>query len=423
MAADHPGAFMFAFVLAFAAAQVAAAPPSEIRKTETKSVVISDVRYRGPDPHFPKPHDFEKEGVGYTRDGARLCSVAHDMEEDASAPTGLKMEAIIIKAAGIDSARDDEATVKRKAAAWLARENGRNACTGVHALFKGDASWMQAMIHPNMSGYRIVDRIILRYGLPLNDVAIRDGRTILDFLADRIDAGQSVDQHKRIYGTLRRLGARHRKELELAGELASSSQRKAANDAALLELAEAGDAKAMWALTHLYAGQGATAKAGQWLQKSISAAKAGGDSIVMSEIGVRLVDADHQAKPPFSGRRAEGVALLEAASKFNNPKETFGLMGDRSYALGWAYLTGQGVPANESVALRHLVNSGAVGIRLAAGYLLDRGRRAEAIAYLRTIRGPEWHWAFREGKTFDEWLKAQPEGICGPDLNGGDPCK
>ena len=340
---------MFAFIVALATAQVAAVPPSEIRKTDTRTVVVSDVRYRGPDRDFPKPHDFEKEGVGFTNDGARLCSAAHDMEEDASAPTGWKMEAIIIKAAGIDSARDDEATIKRKTAAWLAKERGRNGCTGIHALFKGDASWMQAMIQPTMDGYRVVDRIIVRYGLPLNDVALRDGRTVLDFVADKIDEGQNVDRYKRIYGTLRRLGALHRKELEASGALASSSQRKARLDAEME--ATGGNLAAMWALTNRYAEQGDAAKAAQWLQKSISTARAGSDSIIMTEIGLRLVDTEGKAKAPFAGRRAE------------------------------------------------------------------------AIARIRSLRGPEWHWAFREGKTFDQWLSAQPEGICGRDSHGGDPCK
>ena len=414
---------MFAFIVALATAQVAAVPPSEIRKTDTRTVVVSDVRYRGPDRDFPKPHDFEKEGVGFTNDGARLCSAAHDMEEDASAPTGWKMEAIIIKAAGIDSARDDEATIKRKTAAWLAKERGRNGCTGIHALFKGDASWMQAMIQPTMDGYRVVDRIIVRYGLPLNDVALRDGRTVLDFVADKIDEAQNVDRYKRIYGTLRRLGALHRKELEASGALASSSQRKARLDAEMEASATGGNLAAMWALTNRYAEQGDAAKAAQWLQKSISTARAGSDSIIMTEIGLRLVDTEGKAKAPFAGRRAEGVALLETARKLNNPKETFGMIGDREYALGWAYLKGQGAGLNEALGLEHLDTGDGASVRLAAGYLLDRGRRAEAIARIRSLRGPEWHWAFREGKTFDQWLSAQPEGICGRDSHGGDPCK
>lgn len=413
---------MLAFVLALAVAQATARPPSEVMKTDPKTVVVSDVRYRGPDRNFPKPHDFEQEGVGYTRDGARLCSAARDLEADASAPTGWKMEAIIIKAAGIGPG-DDDATIQRKTAAWLAREGGRNACTGIHDLFSGDASWMHAMIKPSFDGYRIVDRIILRYGLPLNDLSLRDGRTILDFVADKLDEGNNADRYRRIYGTLRRHGARHRKELELAGTLASSSQRKGQLDADMLKSAEAGDLKAMWALANHHAGQGAAPQASQWLQKAISTARSKGDSIVMTEIGLRLVDTEGKAQAPFAGRGAEGVALLEAALKYQNPKETFGLMDDRRYALGWAYLKGQGAAANEAVALEHLAWAAANGKRMAAGYLLDRGRRAEAISYLRAVRGPEFDWAFRDGKTIEEWLKAQPEGLCGRDIHGGDPCK
>lgn len=414
---------MSAFVVVLALAQVAAKPPSEVMKTDPKTVVISDVRHRGPDRHFPRPHNFEQEGVGYTDDGARLCIAAKDMLKDASAPTGWQVEAIIIKAAGIDVARDDDATIKRKAGAWIAREGGRNACTDIHHTFSANASWMQAMIQPSFDGYRLVDRVILRYGLPLNDVAVRDGRTALDFLADKIDEGHGADRYRRIYGTLRRFGAKHRKELEVEGALASPSQRRGQLDADLAKSSEAGDLKAMWALTNRYAEQGETAKASQWLQRSLAAAKASGDSITMTQIGLRLVDPDNKAKPPFTGRRAEGVALLEAALRFENPKETFGMMGDRSYALGWAHLKGQGVPANESLGLKYLTNRDAHSVKLAAGYLLDRGRRAEAIAYLRAVRGNEFGWAFRDGKNIEEWLQAQPEGVCGKDILGGDPCK
>ena len=414
---------MFAFVFALAVAQAAARPPSEVMKTDPKTVVISEVRYRGPARDFPRPHDFEQEGVGYTGDGARLCNAAKDLQTDASAPTGWQMEAIIIKASGIDPARDDDATIKRKAGAWLAKEGGRNACTGIHATFSGNASWMQAMLQPSFDGYRIVDRIILRYGLPLNDVAARDGRTPLDYLADKIDEGQGADRYRRIYGTLRRFGAMHRKELEAAGTLASPSQRRTQLDADLVKSSDAGDLKSMWALTNRYAEQGDAAKATHWLQRSLAAAKTSGDSITMTYIGLRLVDPDNRAKPPFTGRRAEGVALLEAALKYENPKETFGMMGERSYALGWAYLKGQGVPANEVLGLKYLTNRDATSVRLAAGYLLDRGRRAEAIAYLRAVRGNEFGWAFRDGKNIEQWLEAQPEGVCGKDILGGDPCK
>lgn len=413
-------------IIGLLAVQAAAVPPDEIRKTDTKSVVISDVRYRGPDRNYPRPHNFNERGVGYTDDGARLCSAANDMIEDETAPTGWQMEAIIIKAAGIDVARDDEATIKRKTKAWLAREDGRNACTDVHYAFQGDASWMQAMIKPSFDGYDIVDEIILHYGLPLNDVAMRDGRTILDFIADKIDEGQgsSANNYKRIYGTLKRFGAKHRKELELAGALAAPSALQSQTRTGLVATAEAGDLKAMWALTQQYAEEGATEKAAQWLGRSLSSAKASGDSIIMTEIGLRLVDPEGKAKAPFTGRRAEGVALLEAASKYNNPKETFGMMDDRGYALGWAYLKGQGVPTNEALALKHLSAGRAVhGLRLAAQYLLHHGRRAEGIAYLRAVRGPGWQWKFTEGQTIEEWLRGQPEGICGRDILGGDPCK
>lgn len=416
---------MLVFFVGLMAIQAAAAPPSEIRKTDTKTVVVSDVRYRGPDNKYPKPHNFEQSGVGYTEDGARLCNAAHDMLVDNSAPTGWQMEAIILKGAGIDIARDDEATIKRKAKAWVDKERGRNACTQTHALFSGNASWMEAMIHPNFDGYHIVDKIIVRYGLPLNDVAVRDGRTVLDFVADQMDAVTDGRQnsYKRIYGTLRRLGARHRKELELDGTLASPSQQSDRFESELAKSAQAGDLNAMWTLAKQSAQQGATSEASQWLQRSVNAAKAAGDSIIMTEIGLRLVDPENKAKAPFTGQRAEGVALLEAARKFQNPNETFGLIGDREYALGWAYLLGKGVPRNEAVGLEYLASRDAVSIRLAAGYLLDNGRRAEAIARLRAIRGPEGHYAFRDGKSIVEWLKAQPEGLCGRDNLDGDPCK
>ena len=73
--------------------------------------------------------------------------------------------------------------------------------------------------------------------------------------------------------------------------------------------------------------------------------------------------------------------------------------------------------------LKYLTNRDATSVRLAAGYLLDRGRRAEAIAYLRAVRGNEFGWAFRDGKNIEQWLEAQPEGVCGKDILGGDPCK
>jgi hypothetical protein len=415
---------MFALLIALAAAPAANFPPSEVRKTDTKAVVVSDVRYRGIDREYPKPYDFEQLGVGYTEEGARLCNAAKDLLSDASVPTGWQMESIIIKGAGIDIARDDEATRKRKAAAWAAKQAGRNACTGLHALFSGGgASWMEEMIQPSFDGYYIVDRIILRYGLPLNDVALRDGRTVLDYVADRIDEGQAAERYTRIYGTLRRFGAKHRKELEMAGALPTSAQRRAQLDADLAKSAAAGNAGAMWALANRYAEQGAADKSAQWLQKSMPAVRSSGNSILMTEVGLRLVDTEDKARPPFAGHRAEGVAMLEAAQKYENPKETFGMMDERSYALGWAYLKGKGVPANESVALKHLAQRDAQSARLAAGYLLDRGRRAEAIAYLRAVRGNEMGWAFRDGKNIEDWLIAQPEGACGKDILGGNPCE
>jgi hypothetical protein len=419
---------MFTILAALLAAQAAPAPAStsEVIKTDPKTVVVSDVRHRGEDRSYPRPWNFEEPGVISTEVGMRLCGAAADLEEDKTMPTGWKVEALIVAAAGIDLARDDDATIKRKTAAWLATEGGRNACGSIHALFGGGhSSWMQAMIRPSYEGFRMVDKVILRYGLPLNDVSVRDGRTILDYVADEIDRAQpaQVGRLTRIYGTLRRFGARHRKELELAGTIALPAQRAAQLRAEMARSAEAGNAGAMWALTNLYAAEGAGAQAAQWLERTLARSKATGDSILMSQIGLALVDVEGKAGPPFRARRAEGVALLEAAQRYNNPKENIGLMDDRSFALGWAYLEGQGVPRNEAAGLKYLASSSAKSARHAALYLLQRGRRLEAIKYLRGIRGPGFHWAFVDGKTIDQWLAAQPEGICGPDIQGGNPCK
>lgn len=405
--------------------QGATAQASEVRKTETKSVEISDVRYKGADSSYPKPRNFEEQGVGHTYDGARLCNAAHDLLADESMPTKLLMESIIVKAAGIDLARDNEDAVKRKATAWLAGENGRSACPPMHILRTGNASWMQAMIQPSFDGYRIVDQIILRYGLPLNDVAAADGRTILDYIADKIDTISDArsDRYRRIYGTLRRFGAKHRKELEIAGEVLPPKLLLAKYEGDLVKQAESGDLKSMWALTNDYASTGSAAKATEWLEKTLSAARSGGDVTMITQIGLRFVDVQESGVQPFSGRRAEGIALLEWARQADNRNTTFGLMDDRDFALGWAYLNGKGVRANEPLGLKLLSDGrNPSGLRLAAGYLLDRGRRAEAIAYLRSVRGPGGHWAFRDGKTIVEWLEAQPEGLCGRDSHGTNPC-
>lgn len=405
-------------------------PPSEVMKTKTAEVVVSDVRYRGADRNYPKPVDWGSPPYRAANEvGGRLCNAASDMLRDPSVPTGWQIERILWDAAGVlptDGEPERQAKVRRWAAASFARWD-------CDLLGSYATTPLQMMIKPGFDGYRLVDRIIARYGLPLNTVSPRDGRTVLDWTAEQIEQAPKDlswrDQYTRVYGTLRRLGAKHRKELEAEGAIPLPAALMRQRLAEYATAAQKGDVWAMRQLAEAYSTGGYAPKdlaaAETWLARTEARALEVRNGTILGGLGEMYLDVRGGAQPPYAGKRDRAVRLLIAAQT----AQYYGIFApmdkdNAQYALGRAYYDGLGVAQDRAKALalfRPLTGLPGAQV-LAAEMLLQQGRRPEALGHLREVAFSSQHATPFRGTTVAEWLKRQPEGLCGKDSSGQHRC-
>jgi hypothetical protein len=399
--------------------------PSEVMKTKTADVVISPNRYRGRDLAYPQAASLKPADPR----AAQLCNDASDSLRDPAAPTGWSVETHLLQAAGSSPSEPLE-TQRAKIARWW---SGANLECSLLGSF--EKNFLQMLIKPSIDGYRIVDRIVLKYQLPLNDVT-SDGRTVLDVVADKIDEAPADvswgSSYTRIYGTLRRFGARHRKELEADGTLPTPQVLMQRRIAGLTAKANAGDASAAYSLAWDYTRGGYVtpdlAQATRWLDRAEALALQTRNGPVLAAMGQAYLDppTDPKAglKPqpaPFSGRRDRAVRVLEAAATANyTPEQAIWDQAFAKFYLGYAYYMGLGTAQNWDRALQILapLDSDASAQVFSAEILLSRGRRAEAIEHLRNVAFSSQGNAPFKGSTVGGWLRAQPEGLCGRDSTG-----
>jgi hypothetical protein len=410
-----------ALAIAGAAVAQSSAPraPSEVMQTVTADVIISDARHRGPDGMYPEPAAVRAKS-DYP---GRICMAAIERFADPAAPSGWKIETLLLEAAG---ARLDQPleTQRQLIARWWAATD-----LGCAYLSRQERAVLPMMLGTDMESYRIVDRIVLKYALPLNDVA-SDGRTVLDVLAERYDelpADQRKNTTKRIYGTLRRFGAKHRMELEREGTIPDAPQLMAAWVARLTAAADGGDAGAALQLARNFQRHPHLtpdlAKSTAWLAKAEALAVANRDGPILGALGDSYLDAlrDVQHTPsmaqraPFTGKRERAVQLLELALTAKYPPESRALE-EAQADLGYAYYIGFGTPQNWDRALTLLMplTNDVFAQHRVGQMLLERGRRAEAIRHLRTVAFSSMHSLPFQGTTVGQWLQTQPEGLCGP---------
>lgn len=412
---------------------------SEVMKTVTADVVISEMRYRGADRLYPAPPFWRRRGPPPRPPiGTQLCNAAKERFPDTAAPSGWQVESMILKASGATATEPLESQ-RAKIARWW-----KSTDLTCDLLGRSEGNFLPMFIEPDIAGYRIVDKIILKYALPLNDIQPKDGRTLLDYIADSIDEqiargpSSRIFGLTRIYGTLRRFGARHRKELEQQGLVPTPAALMLQNISAWQAAANKGDADAGLQLVEVYA-RGRhhpqdVQLAAKWLEIAEANAIKSRSGYVLGILGDAYSDVFRDergpampppAAPPYAGKRDRAARVLEAAMNADFPGDDSNFWKNSAqFDLGYVYYMGIGTPKNPQRALHILAPlTGDASAQIwTAEILLAQGERERALRHLRNVAFSSQGNSSFMGTTVSEWLKRQPEGICGLDSSGERRC-
>jgi rhodanese-related sulfurtransferase len=211
------------------------------------------------DPGYPiAPDYFEKRYDALAEVGLqqkRLCLIlGMGMKSDDPAAAGSEFRgiAMLLKAAGVDPATDNDVQISRKMVKFWERYGSLVECK----VFENSVSAFKAMLYKGRSELL---EAALTWRLPesaWNKIDADDGETVLDFVGalyhEREPGDTRRNQALSMYRSLVKAGAKTRSELEREGkaESAEALQRKLLPQ--LRRQAEAGSIKAMLQLSRIY---------------------------------------------------------------------------------------------------------------------------------------------------------------------------